>query len=175
MLCFSPKWAGIILRRRIYQHFVPLGLFRDNANVFQTDQGDSISGDAGLQIKMQKLILIGLAGFAGTLMRYFLSEWTARRFGEAFPTGTLVVNLIGCFLAGLLFYLMFDRNLVSPAVRVIVLVGLLGGFTTFSSFGLQTFTLLRDGEMGLALSNIAISNIGGLLMVWVGYSLAKIF
>ena len=122
---------------------------------------------------MQRLIFIGLAGFAGTLMRYWLSDWTARRFGETFPTGTLVVNLIGCFLAGLLFYLMFDRYLVSPTVRSVVLIGLLGGFTTFSSFGLQTFTLLRDGEMGLALFNIAISNVGGILMVWVGYSLAK--
>jgi fluoride exporter len=122
---------------------------------------------------MQRLIFIGLAGFAGTLMRYWLSDWTARRFGETFPTGTLVVNLIGCFLAGLLFCLMFDRYLVSPTVRTVVLIGLLGGFTTFSSFGLQTFTLLRDGEMGLALFNIAISNVGGLLMVWVGYSVAK--
>jgi CrcB protein len=122
---------------------------------------------------MQRLIYIGLAGFAGTLMRYWLSDWTARRFGETFPTGTLVVNLIGCFLAGLLFYLMFDRFLVSPTVRSVVLIGLLGGFTTFSSFGLQTFTLLREGEMGFALFNIAVSNVGGLLMVWVGYSLAK--
>lgn len=123
---------------------------------------------------MQRLIYIGLAGAAGTLMRYWLSEWTARRFGETFPTGTLVVNLLGCFLAGLFFYLMFDRYLVSPTVRAVVLIGLLGGFTTFSSFGLQTFTLLRDGEMGLALLNIAVSNVAGLLMVWVGYSLARI-
>ena len=72
------------------------------------------------------------------------------------------------------FYLMFDRYLVNQTVRTVVSIGLLGGFTTFSSFGLQTFTLLRDGEMGLALFNIAISNVGGLLMVWVGYSLAKI-
>jgi CrcB protein len=107
-------------------------------------------------------------------MRYWLSEWTARRFGESFPIGTLVVNLAGCFLAGLLFYLMFDRYMVNPAVRTVVLIGLLGGFTTFSSFGLQTFTLLRDGEVGVALCNIAISNLGGLLMVGVGYSLAKI-
>lgn len=108
------------------------------------------------------------------MIRYWLSEWTARRFGETFPAGTLIVNLAGCFLAGLLFYLMFERYLVSPTVRVVVLIGLLGGFTTFSSFGLQTFALLRDGEMGLALFNIAVSNVGGLLMVWVGYSLAKI-
>ena len=107
-------------------------------------------------------------------MRYWLSEWTAKRFGETFPTGTLVVNLIGCFVGGLLFCLMFERYLVSPTVRTVVLIGLLGGFTTFSSFGLQTFTLLRDGEMGLALFNIAISNVGGLLMVWAGYSLARI-
>ncbi|HEY8186930.1 MAG TPA: fluoride efflux transporter CrcB [Pyrinomonadaceae bacterium] len=123
---------------------------------------------------MLRLILIGLAGFAGTLMRYWLSEWTAKRFGETFPTGTLVVNLIGCFVGGLLFYVMFERYLVNPTVRTVVLIGLLGGFTTFSSFGLQTFTLLRDGEMGLALFNIALSNIGGLLMVWAGYSLARI-
>ena len=123
---------------------------------------------------MQRLILIGLAGFAGTVLRYGLSGWTARRFGETFPLGTLVVNMIGCFLAGLLFYLMFDRYLVNQTIRTVVIIGLLGGFTTFSSFGLQTFTLLRDGEMGLALLNIAASNLGGLLMVWFGYSLARI-
>lgn len=123
---------------------------------------------------MQRLIFIGLAGGAGTLVRYWLSEWTARRFGEAFPTGTLIVNLVGCFLAGLLFYLMFDRFLVNPTLRAVVLIGLLGGFTTFSSYGLQTFTLLRDGEMGLALLNIAISNVAGLLLVWMGYSLARV-
>jgi CrcB protein len=122
---------------------------------------------------MLRLIYIGLAGAGGTLLRYWLSESIAKRVGETFPTGTLLVNMLGCFLAGLLFYLMFDRYLVNPTVRTVVLIGLLGGFTTFSSFGLQTFTLLRDGELGLALFNIALSNVGGLLMVWVGYSLAK--
>jgi CrcB protein len=123
---------------------------------------------------MQRIILIGLAGLIGTLFRYWLSGWTARRFGETFPSGTLIVNLVGCFLAGLLFYLMFDRYLVNQTIRTVILIGLLGGFTTFSSFGLQTFTLLREGEVGLALLNIAASNVGGLLMVWFGYSLAKV-
>jgi CrcB protein len=100
---------------------------------------------------------IGLAGAGGTLLRYWLSESLAKRFGETFPTGTLVVNLIGCFMAGLLFNLMFSRYLMGPTARTVVLVGLLGGFTTFSAFGLQTFTLLREGELGLALFNIAIS------------------
>jgi CrcB protein len=121
------------------------------------------------------LIYIGLAGAGGTLMRYWLSESIAKRFGETFPIGTLVVNLIGCFLAGLLFYLLLDRELVSPVVRTVVLIGLLGGFTTFSAFGLQTFTLMRDGAVGLALLNIGLSNVGGLMMVWVGYSVARVF
>lgn len=126
------------------------------------------------QNKMQRLLFIGLAGGTGTLLRYWLSEFTARRFGEQFPVGTVVVNLVGCFFAGFLFYLIFDRYEFSPALRTIILIGLLGGFTTFSSYGLQTFALLRDGQMGLALFNIALSNVGGLLLVWFGYSLAKV-
>lgn len=118
---------------------------------------------------MQRTILIGLAGLAGTLLRYWLSGVVARRQGESFPWGTLVVNLFGCFLAGAVFYIAEERFLLSPNVRTIVLIGFLGGFTTFSSYGLQTFTLLRDGEFFLATINIAASNVLGLLMVWVGY------
>ena len=123
---------------------------------------------------MGKLFLIGLAGFVGTLGRYGLSGVIAKRYGETFPLGTLTVNLIGCFLVGLLFYLMQERFLVNQNVRTIILIGLLGGFTTFSSLGLQTFTLLQDGEVGLAAVNLGASNLIGLLMVWVGYTLAKV-
>ena len=123
--------------------------------------------------QLPRLLLIGLAGFVGTLARYWLSGWTARRFGETFPAGTLIVNLLGCFLAGLMAYLMFERFVVSPTTRTVLLIGLLGGFTTFSSFGLQSFNLLRDGEVGLALANILVSNTVGIFMVWLGYSVAK--
>lgn len=123
---------------------------------------------------MGKLFLIGLAGFVGTIARYGLSGLVAKRYGETFPLGTLAVNLIGCFLVGLLFYLMQERFLVNQNVRTIILVGLLGGFTTFSSLGLQTFTLLQNGEFGLAVANLGISNLIGLFMVWVGYTLAKV-
>lgn len=123
---------------------------------------------------MQKVLFIGLAGLVGTVGRYALSGVIARRFGETFPAGTLVVNIIGCFLAGLLFYLLQERNLVSPTTRTIVMIGLLGGFTTFSSFGLQTFTLLRDGEFWFATLNLVGSNFLGLLMVWAGYTLGKL-
>ena len=122
---------------------------------------------------MPRLLLIGLAGLLGTLARYALSGFIARRFGETFPTGTLIVNIVGCFLAGFLFYLMQERFLVNDIVRTAIMIGFLGGFTTFSSFGLQTFTLLRDGEMGLATMNVLVSNVAGLLTVWAGYSLAR--
>ncbi|CAN5685063.1 fluoride efflux transporter CrcB [soil metagenome] len=101
-----------------------------------------------------------------------MSGVVARR-GETFPFGTLVVNLVGCFLVGLLFYLLQERFLVNPTVRTVVMIGLLGGFTTFSSFGLQTFTLLQEGEYALAALNVTASNLGGVLLVWVGHTLAK--
>jgi len=121
-----------------------------------------------------RLLSIGFAGFIGTLLRYWLSGLLARRFGETFPYGTLIVNLSGCFVIGFLFYLFYDRALVSPTTRTAIFIGLLGGYTTFSSYGLQTFTLLRDGEVFLALGNVAASNLLGLVLVWVGYSLAKV-
>jgi len=80
---------------------------------------------------------------------------------------------VGCFLAGAVFYVTEERFLISPTLRTVILIGFLGGFTTFSSYGLQTFTLLRDGEIGWAAVNIAASNVFGLLMVWTGYVVSK--
>ena len=122
---------------------------------------------------MQKTIFIALAGLVGTLLRYWLSGFVARQYGETFPWGTMAVNLIGCFVAGAVFFLTEERFLASPTVRTVILIGLLGGFTTFSSYGLQTFTLLRDGEFGLAILNVVTSNILGLFMVWIGYVLGR--
>lgn len=122
---------------------------------------------------MLRTLLIGIAGLAGTLLRYWLSGFVARRYGETFPVGTMVVNVLGCFIAGAIFNLTEERFLVNPTLRTVILIGLLGGFTTFSSYGLQTFTLLRDGEFGLATLNIVVSNTLGLFMVWAGYGLVK--
>jgi CrcB protein len=122
---------------------------------------------------MMKTILIGLAGLVGTILRYWLSGLAARQYGETFPWGTIAVNLIGCFLAGAIFYVTEERVLVSPTLRTMILIGLLGGFTTFSSYGLQTFALLRDGQFGLATLNVAASNVVGLVMVWAGYVASK--
>ena len=122
---------------------------------------------------MFRTLFVGIAGLAGTLLRYWLSGFVARRYGETFPVGTMVVNVLGCLLAGAIFNLTEERFLINPTLRTVILIGFLGGFTTFSSYGLQTFTLLRDGEFGLATLNIAVSNVLGLFMVWVGYGLVK--
>jgi len=120
-----------------------------------------------------RVLLVGLGGFVGTLFRYWLSGLIAKRYGETFPLGTLAVNAIGCFVIGFLFYFFYDRSLTTPTARTVVLIGVIGGFTTFSSYGLQTFTLLRDGEVFLALVNVVASNVLGLALVWLGYVLAK--
>jgi fluoride exporter len=80
---------------------------------------------------MSKLLLIGLAGFIGTLGRYWLAEAIAKRYGGTFPMGTLIVNLAGCFLVGLLFYLLEERFLVNHTARAAVLIGFLGGLLRF--------------------------------------------
>ena len=122
---------------------------------------------------MQRIIFVGVAGLLGTLGRYWLSGLIARRYGETFPWGTLVVNALGCLVTGAVYYVSEERFLVSPTVRSVILIGLLGGFTTFSSYALQTFTLLREGEFGLALLNVTLSNVLGLLLIWAGYTLMK--
>ncbi|HEX8685602.1 MAG TPA: fluoride efflux transporter CrcB [Pyrinomonadaceae bacterium] len=123
---------------------------------------------------MLRLLAVGLSGLAGTLCRYWLSGAVARRYGEDFPAGTLAVNLLGCFAAGLLFHLMQERGTFSETARAAVFVGLLGGFTTFSSYGLQTFALLRDGRAGFAALNVVASNLLGVLAVGAGYAASKL-
>ena len=122
---------------------------------------------------MYKILLIGVAGLAGTLARYWLSGWVDSRWGSTFPTGTLIVNLVGCLAIGFLFNATQERFLVDPVIRAAILVGILGGFTTFSSFAVQTFNLLRDGEFFLAGVNLVVSNVAGLFLVWVGYSVSR--
>ncbi len=123
---------------------------------------------------MLRIVLIGSAGLLGTLCRYWLSGVVGRRWGGAFPAGTLVVNLLGCLLAGLLFYAFEERYEVGETARAALFVGLLGGFTTFSSYGLQTFALLRGGELLYAAANVLASNLLGLLSVGGGYWLGRL-
>jgi CrcB protein len=85
----------------------------------------------------------------------------------------MIVNLSGCLAMGFLYQATAERFLVDPIIRTAILVGFLGGFTTFSSFGIQTFTLLRDGEVFLATLNVVVSNVVGIAFVWLGYAVSK--
>jgi CrcB protein len=89
-----------------------------------------------------------------------------------FPYGTLVVNLLGCFAIGVLVGFADSRQLFGPEFRVFALIGLLGGFTTFSTFGYETFAMMRDAEYVRAATNAGMHVIGGLALVWLGYTIA---
>ena len=116
---------------------------------------------------MIKLLCIAFGGAAGAVLRYAVSGVALRWGGTNFPWGTLAVNLIGSFLIGVLVAL-FDAVAVSPNVRAMLLIGLLGAFTTFSTFSLESVNLLRDGQYALAAVNVGVSCLAGLALVFVG-------
>lgn len=121
---------------------------------------------------MQNLLLIGLGGFMGAVLRYGVSglvqAWSK---SLSFPYGTLVVNLLGCLLIGMLSQVAEVRGMISPEARSFIFIGLLGAFTTFSTFGNDTVSLFRDGENLLSYLNIGLHLVLGLSAVWLGQSL----
>jgi CrcB protein len=121
-----------------------------------------------------KALWVGVGGFVGSVLRYYLSglvqEWTRR---DDFPVGTLAVNVLGCLVIGLLSQLAEDRGAFSPEARAFVFIGILGGFTTFSSFGNETMNLWRDGQRWLGWLNIAAQLVLGLAAVWLGRVLSQ--
>lgn len=119
-----------------------------------------------------KVIYIAMGGALGATLRYGTSELVQRWSGGTFPWGTLVVNLLGCFVAGLLFEF-FELARPAPSLRLFVFIGVLGGFTTFSSFALECRNLLRDGEFLHAGINILASTAGCLTMVLLGVAAAR--
>jgi CrcB protein len=121
---------------------------------------------------MAKILFLAAGGAIGTLLRYSLSGLTYKFFDSVFPWGTLLVNLAGSFAIGLLWGF-FDIENLSSNIRNFIFIGILGGFTTFSTFALENFSLFRDGEIKLALSNIIASNIVGIILVFAGYLLSR--
>jgi CrcB protein len=117
---------------------------------------------------MTRWLLVGAGSFLGGIGRYALSGLVQRWGGAGFPWGTLAVNVAGCFLIGGVLHLVEDRAALGPDARLFLVVGILGGFTTFSAFGWETFELLRGGQLGLALLNAGGSVTAGLAAVWLG-------
>jgi CrcB protein len=120
------------------------------------------------------LVYVGAGGFFGSIGRYLLAGAVYQMFPKLnFPTGTAVVNILGCFLIGIISGLAEMRNLLSPEMRFFILIGLLGGFTTFSTFGFETVALLRDGAFLAALANVLLQVIIGISAVWIGFNLVR--
>jgi CrcB protein len=120
-----------------------------------------------------KLVLLFAAGGLGTLLRYGISSLVQRHAGLSFPWGTFAVNMIGCFLFGVAWSVFESRLDVSRELRAVILVGFLGGFTTFSSFAFEGVGLLRDGAILPALGHLIGQNVTGLLLVWVGLAVGR--
>jgi CrcB protein len=119
------------------------------------------------------ITFVALGGALGSVSRYLLGTWIQSTSKSIdFPFGTLTVNLIGCFVIGLLSQLAESRGVFTPETRALVFVGVLGGFTTFSSFGNDTLNLVRDGEMVNALVNVGANVVLGLALVWLGRTVA---
>lgn len=121
---------------------------------------------------MKLILVIGLGSFIGGISRYLLSLFIQNKFLSAYPFGTLSVNIIGCFLIGLVFGLS-DRGNISMEWRLFLATGVLGGFTTFSAFSNETVGMLRDGQVWQSFTYILCSVCIGLLATFTGISIIK--
>ncbi|WP_298404245.1 fluoride efflux transporter CrcB [uncultured Chloroflexus sp.] len=122
---------------------------------------------------MNNVLAIALGAAIGANLRYGIGLWAAQRFGTAWPYGTLIINLLGCLLIGVLLTLTANRLTLSEPVRLMLVTGLLGGFTTFSTFGYESFTLFNAGNWLAALGYVGGSVVGGLIAVVVGVGLGR--
>lgn len=121
---------------------------------------------------MLKFLIVAAGGAIGSVARYCISGLDYRYSHGVFPFATLVVNLSGSFLIGL-FWGAFERLPVSPSIRIFLFVGILGGYTTFSTLALETLNLLRDNEYRIAFLSLILSNFLGLVLVFTGFMLSR--
>lgn len=122
---------------------------------------------------MERFLWICLGSAVGGGARYLVSGWALKAFGPAFPYGTLAVNLLGSFLLAGLMYAGVEKAVVSPTVRLALTVGVMGGFTTYSTFSYETMKQLQDGAWAMAITNVLVTVVGCLLACVLGWAGAK--
>ncbi len=123
---------------------------------------------------MNQFVLLSVAGALGALSRYALGGVIQRATGSSFPYGTLVVNAVGCLVIGYVMQIALTTDIIAPSVRLVVTVGFLGAFTTFSTFSYETVKLLEDGVFVSAILNIALNVGAGLLATFLGILLGRV-
>ena len=123
---------------------------------------------------MKLLLFVGIGSFIGGILRYLLSQFIQTKFLSTFPYGTLGVNVLGCLVIGLVLALS-ERTSMTPEWRLFLATGICGGFTTFSAFSSETFSMLRDGQFWYAATYVLASLILGVLATFIGYSLPRYF
>ncbi len=123
---------------------------------------------------ISKLLWIGFAGALGTLARYGLAGFVQRLTPVGFPWGTFVVNVTGCFLFGFIWMLTAERFIIDPQIRVVVLTGFMGAFTTFSTYIFETGQLTRDTEWFSAFGNVAGQTVIGFAALFIGFTIARL-
>ena len=134
--------------------------------------GRNANMENNLKTALIHAVVVGSGGFLGALARYGLSGLVHRQLPLAtYPYGTLVVNLLGCLMIGVVVGLTESRQLLGPEMRMFALIGILGGFTTFSTFAYETFAMIRNDETLRAIANVGGHVLIGLACVWLGYAL----
>ncbi|MGN8226246.1 fluoride efflux transporter CrcB [Gracilimonas sp. BCB1] len=129
-----------------------------------------------MNIDWLKVVAVGSGGFVGAAARYLLSLFTQSRFPDSsFPYGTALVNIVGCLLIGFFAGLFEMKSWVNPEFRLFIFVGILGGFTTFSTFSHESFLLWENSKLLLGFLNLGLQVIFGLFFVWLGYQLVRLF
>lgn len=121
----------------------------------------------------KQIALVALGGSAGSVLRYLISVWSSRQFPSAFPWGTFIINITGCFIIGLLIGFISRFGSLENEVRLLLVVGFCGGYTTFSTFSAENLRLLETGNYITLSLYIAVSVLLGVIAVWGGNSLSK--
>ncbi len=122
---------------------------------------------------MEKFIIISAGAILGANARYWIGDWAARKFGASFPYGTFIINLTGSFLIGFFLTLITERFMIDPRWRLLIAVGFLGAYTTFSTYAYESFSLIFNGQWTTGLINLLGSTFLGVLAVGLGVYLGK--
>ena len=134
----------------------------------------AVSASSGRErLDVTQMLAIAAGGAGGALLRYWVSMGVYAVFGRQFPVGTLAVNVLGSLLMGVLYVLFMERMSVSPELRAGLLIGLLGAFTTFSTFSIETLNLIEQADYWKAVSNILLSVVACIMATWLGVGVAR--